>query len=173
MVSNNPLPFTAASTMSSQLLTTWSGYQRSIDEILALTCRSLSIFDADLALLKLDDPARHAHLQRLLVRRNEASRLTIVVQRAEFVHRHCPRLLRLLSLYAPALSIIEAPSSLAALQDSLLIADERHLLVRFDRQQPRARQLIDAADDCTPYVARFAEILAEGGQALSPTTLGL
>ncbi|HOL64374.1 MAG TPA: hypothetical protein PLB97_03430 [Accumulibacter sp.] len=159
--------------MSSQLLTTWSDYQLSIDAVLALATRTLSIFDADLSLLKLEDPARHARLRRLLLNREYACRLTIIVQCADFVRQHCPRLLQLLSLYGSALSIIEAPSSLASLQDSLLIADERHLLVRFDRQQPRARRMVDTADDCAPYVARFAEIFAEGGQAISPTTLGL
>ncbi|HMY07757.1 MAG TPA: hypothetical protein PLT57_11825, partial [Accumulibacter sp.] len=85
----------------------------------------------------------------------------------------CPRLLSLLASYAPALTLIVAPATLAALRDSILIADDRHLLVRFDRQQPRARQLIDEVIDCQPYVARFAEILAEGGETISPTTLGL
>lgn len=159
--------------MSSQSLTTWNDYQQSIDQVLALATRTLSIFDADLSLFKLEDPARHAHLRRLLISREYGCRLTIIVQYADFVRQYCPRLLQLLSLHASALSIIEAPTDLASLQDSLLIADGRHLLVRFDRQQPRARLMIDAADDCAPYVARFAEIFAEGGQAISPTTLGL
>lgn len=159
--------------MPHQLLTTWRDYQQSIDEILALAGRTLSIFDHDLSLLKPDDPSRHAQLRRLLVGRESACRLTIVVQQPDFVRQHCPRLLNLLTLYAPAVTLVEAPTTLASLRDSLLIADDRHVLVRFDRQQPRARRLIDEANDCEPYVARFAEILAEGGETISPTTLGL
>ena len=46
-------------------------------------------------------------------------------------------------------------------------------LVCFHREQPRARLIIDDVHECTPYVRRFEEILAAGGDPVSAMTLGL
>jgi hypothetical protein len=168
---------TGVAAMTRKLLTTWREYDEAIREMLALAPTTLRIFDEDLALLKLEDPARLATLRRLLAARERTprrdSRLTIVVQNSESVRRHDPQLIDLLCIHAPDLRIVQAPDHLASLTDSLLIADDRHVLVRFERSQPRARLLIDEPAECAPYLRRFEDIVAEGGDAMSPTTFGL
>lgn len=159
--------------MSSRLTTTWSEYDDAVQEILDLSPTRLDIFDEDLAALKLERAPRVAALRALLIAPSHHRQLRIVVRKREFVCQHSPHLMSLLQLHAPLLMIIHAPPHLDRLGDCLMIADDRHTLVRFHREQPRARLIIDDASECAPYSQRFAEVLGEGGDALGSTTLGL
>lgn len=159
--------------MASKLITTWSEHDSAVQEILDLSPTTLLVFDDNLSPLKLERPARIAALRRLLSARQPTTRLTIVVQKADFVRQYSPQLMDLLGVHSPALTIIQSPPHLARLKDSLLIADGRHALVRFHQEQPRSRLIIDDSEECAPYQQRFDEILDEGGDPLSPMTLGL
>ena len=64
--------------MSSNLLTTYGEYDTAVDLILSHAEQHLDIFDHDLSLLKLNRPARHSALQRLLSAPHH--QLRIVVQ---------------------------------------------------------------------------------------------
>ena len=159
--------------MSSRLITTWSEYDSAVREILGLAQTTLLVFDETLSSLQLERPERIAALRRLLSARKPATRLTIIVQKADFVRQYSPQLMDLLTVHSPALTIIQSPPHLDRLRDSLLIADGRHVLVRFHHDHARARLIIDDLAECAPYQQRFDEILGEGGGALSPMTLGL
>lgn len=159
--------------MTSKLLTPWSEYDAATQEILDRSTVTLEIFDGDLSSLKLESLSKVAALRALLDSHRSPGRLTIVVRKADFVRQYSPRLLNLLSTYAPALTISESPPHLGTLAESLLIADGRHALVRFHRDQPRSRLIVDDQSECAPVVQRFNEIVAAGVQPLSPTTLGL
>lgn len=159
--------------MTSRLITTWSEYDSAVQEVLALAPRILQIFDQDLSPLKLELPQRITALRNLLATREDDKRLTIIVQKADFVRQCSPQLLRLLSVFAPAMTITQSPSHLDMLQDSLLIVDGRHALVRFQHDHARARLIVDDTQECAPYLLRFEEIRAAGGDPLSPATLGL
>jgi len=159
--------------MTSRLITTWTDYDNAVQEILELSASTLQIFDEDLSPLKLERPQRIAALRALLAANDYHKRLAIVVQRPDFVRQNSPQLMDLLKVYAPTLTIAQSPPHLVTLKDSLLIADGKHALVRFDREQPRARLIIDDVHECTPYVRRFEEILAAGGDPVSAMTLGL
>lgn len=159
--------------MPSKLITTWSEHDSAVQEILDLSSTTLLVFDESLSPLKLERGARIAALRRLLSARQAATRLSIVVQKPDFVRQYSPQLMDLLTVYSPTLTILQAPPHLDSLKDSLLIADARHALVRFHRDHPRARLIIDDSEEVAPYQQRFEEILGEGGDPLSPTTLGL
>lgn len=159
--------------MTSKLITTWSEYDNAVQELLDLSSGRLSIFDQDLSPLKLERAERLAALRALLTAPDYRKQLTIIVQQADFARRYSPQLMNLLAVYSPTLQIIHSPPHLVTLQDSLLIADDRHALIRFQQDQARARLIIDDPLECAPHMQRFAEILGEGGDPLSPTTLGL
>ena len=55
----------------------------------------------------------------------------------------------------------------------MILVDDEHALIRFDRNQPRGKLLIDEPDEVMPYRRRFAEIWGRGRNAGHPTTLGL
>jgi len=157
--------------MSIPLITDWSAGDAAIDRLLALATQSLRVFDRDLSRLGFERPQRIAELSRLL-RSGAQARAEFIVQDAGPLQRAQPRLLALLAREA-RLSVCAAPAHLASLAESLLIVDGRHALLRFHHQQPRARLLIDAPQDCAPWLQRFAEIRGEGGTPVSATTLGL
>ena len=159
--------------MISKLITTWSEHDSAVQEILDRSPTALLVFDEDLSPLKLERPDRISALRRLLRARQPRTRLTIIVQRVDFVRQHSPQLMTLLTDYAPAMTIIHTPPHLDTRKDSLLIADGRHALVRFHRDHARARLIIDDFEECAPYQQLFEEILGEGGDPLSAMTLGL
>lgn len=157
--------------MSSTLLTTYGEYDAAIDLILSLAERRLDIFDHDLALLKLDQPTRHAALQRLLAYPHH--QLRIVVQDSQNVRSRLPLLMRLLDTHGHHFSLIEADEKLQHLSDSIIVADNAHALLRFHREQPRGKILEDEEEEVKPYERKFQSILDEGGTALSPRVAGL
>lgn len=157
--------------MSSTLLTTYGEYDAAIDLILSLAERRLDIFDHDLALLKLDQPTRHAALQRLLALPNH--QLRIVVQDSHSVVSRQPLLMRLLNTHGHHFSLIEADEKLQHLSDSIIVADNAHALLRFHRDQPRGKILEDEEEEVKPYQRKFQSILDEGGTTLSPRVAGL
>jgi len=159
--------------MSSKLMTTWSEYDSAVQEILDLSPTRLDIFDEDLSSLRLEGADRIAALRSVLTAASHSRQLRIVVRRRDFVCPCRPHLMNLLTLYAPLISIIHSPPHLDKLGDCLMIADDRHALVRFHRDHARARLIIDDSGECAPYVQRFADVVAEGGDPLSSTTLGL
>jgi hypothetical protein len=170
-----PLPAGANGppTMTSRLITTWTEYDNAVQEVLELSTSTLQIFDEDLSSLKLERPQRIAPLRAVLTAHEYHKRLAIVVQKPDFVRQYSPQLMDLLKVHAPTLTITQSPPHLDTLKDSLLIADGKHALVCFHREQPRARLIIDDVHECTPYVRRFEEILAAGGDPVSAMTLGL
>ena len=55
----------------------------------------------------------------------------------------------------------------------MFIVDGQHALIRFHQDNVRSKRLDDDSNECQPYSQRFAEILREGGEQISATTLGL
>ncbi|MDR2789246.1 MAG: hypothetical protein LBD06_13065 [Candidatus Accumulibacter sp.] len=53
------------------------------------------------------------------------------------------------------------------------LSDDCHALIRLHQNHARPRIIIDDADACRGYLARFDGILGEGGTPVSATTLGL
>jgi hypothetical protein len=158
--------------MNSELITTWSEHDNSLQKILALAKQRLSIFDEDLSRLNLER-AENAEILRRFLAADERSSLRIVVKNADPFQRSCPRLMKLLTLYPHKMAVVECPLQLASLNDALFIVDDRHALVRFHKDNVRSRMIVDNPGDCLPYVHRFEEIVKEGGTPICATTLGL
>ena len=158
--------------MNSELITHWSDHDSAVLKALSLATSNLRIFDEDLIRLKLEEPEKLKELQRLL-EAGSLIRIEIALRNAEPFRRNNPRLMKLLATYPHKLSVIECPPHLATLSDALLIADDRHALIRFHKDNARSRLIIDDTESCQPYRQRFSEILHEGGLAISSTTLGL
>ena len=158
--------------MSTELITYWAEHDSSLRKLLALTEQTLRIFDEDLTKLKLESAENTEVLRRLLAA-DDRNNLCIVLKNAEPLRRNSPRLMKLLAAYPLRMTVLECPEHLASLGDSLFIADDRHALVRFNKDHARAKVIIDNAEECMPYVHRFEEIQKEGGEQVCATTLGL
>ena len=158
--------------MTSELITTWAEHDVALQKILLLATTGLHLFDEDLSNLKLESRENADNLQRFLATHQQNS-LRIIVKNAEPLRRTSPRLMKLLASYPLQMVVVECPPHLASLNISLCLADDRHALVRFNKDHARARIIIDKAQECSPYLHQFEEILKEGGEQISATTLGL
>ncbi|AXS79244.1 hypothetical protein [Dechloromonas sp. HYN0024] len=158
--------------MARELITSWTDYQMALDRLLAIACHKISIYDEDLALLKLDSAPRLLHLQRIL-RGGHDDALQIAVRNGGPMRQTHPLLLGQLSAFSHCASARETPPHLAHLRDSMILVDDKHALIRFERDLPRSKLLIDEMDEIRPYLTRFREIWAEGGESINSTALGL
>jgi hypothetical protein len=158
--------------MSNTLTTSWAEYDIAVQDILALAKHRLRIFDENLSTLKLERPDRLSLLSRFLSASPEHT-LQITVLDAEHLRRNCPRLMQLIAAYAHNLKIVECPGHLASLNDSLILADNEHGVVRFHKDHARAKTIISDVEACAPYQHRYDQILEEGGTPVTATTLGL
>jgi len=158
--------------MTSELTTTWTEHDVALQKILLLATKDVRIFDDDLSKLKLESRENAESLQRFLAAKQQ-NKLSIVVKNAEPLRRDSPRLMKLLMSYPQQMSVVECPPHLASVSNALCLADDRHALVRIHKDHARSRIIIDSAPECTPYLLRFEEIVKEGGEPISATTLGL
>lgn len=158
--------------MTRELFTCWTDYQAAVERLLAAATHRICLYDDDLAPLKLDSPARHTNLQRLL-QGGRSNTVQIAVRNASTVRERHPMLLRLLEIWGHAMAIQESPAHLGDLRDSMILVDNRHALIRFERELPRSKLLLDDPDAVRPYSSRFDGIWAEGGEKIAASTLGL
>ena len=158
--------------MSRELCTSWSDYQIAIDRLLALARKRICIYDEDLVQLHLENPTRIALLKMpLSVERHDC--LRIALRNAAPLQQQQPLLRDLLQTFSHNSAVHETPEQLSHLRDAMILVDDAHALIRFDRDQPRCKLLIDEGDEVTPYRRRFEEIWTEGGTPVGSTTLGL
>lgn len=158
--------------MARELITSWGEYQTAIDRLLSIASQHILIYDEDLGLLKLDSPARLNEIKRvLLAGQNDC--IQIAVRDAAPLSRNNPLILNLLTVYGHKAKARQTPPELAHLRDSMILVDGRHGLIRFDREQPRSKLLIDEPEEIRPYQMRHEEISQASGQMIGNTTLGL
>ena len=158
--------------MARELITSWTDYQMALDRLLAIACHKISIYDEDLVTLKLESAPRLLHIKRVL-QAGQDDALQIAVRNAGPVRQKNPLLLNQLTTFGHRASAHETPPQLAHLRDSMILVDDKHALIRFERDMPRSKLLIDEIDEIRPYLARFREIWSEGGENITSTALGL
>ena len=158
--------------MAYELITTWGEYQSALDRLLGMARRSICIYDEDLSQIKLESPTRLNELRRLL-RENQNNALRIAVRNAAPLRQQSPLLATLLGTYSHTAAAQETPATIAHLRDSMILVDDLHALVRFEKDQARSKILTDDPDALRPYINRFNEIWNEGGEVIANTTLGL
>lgn len=158
--------------MSRELITSWSDYQIALDRLLSIASQKICIYDEDLVSLKLETESRRTEIKRVLLN-GHGDVLQIAVRNASPIRQQHPHFQILLSTYSHLMRAQETPQQLAHLRDSMILVDDKHALIRFERDLPRSKLLIDEVDELRPYLARFKEIWAEGGENTSSTTLGL
>ncbi len=158
--------------MSYELIDNWADYRLALDRLLNLAAESLCIYDEDLAALHLDSADHQIDLKRCLHGRHQNA-LRIAVRNARILRERSPALQDLLRTYGHIASARETPPHLAHLRDSMILADGRHALIRFERDLPRSKLLIDEPEQILPYQRRFDEIWQEGGEMITSTPLGL
>ncbi len=159
--------------MTRELITTWEDYQTALERLLASAKREIRIYDEDLVRLHLDSPVPQAEIRRLLHATRHGLGLRIAIRNASHLQQRQTRLLQLFQTYGHVAAMQETPSHLAHLRDGMVLVDDSHALIRFERDFARSKLLIDEPDEIGPYANRFEEIWAQGGESPIGTTLGL
>ena len=158
--------------MSRELFTSWADYQSAIDHLLALAAKRIWIYDEDLGMLHLETAERIEMLKRPLASTRQDC-LRIALRNTAPLQQRQPLVQRLLATHSHNSAAQQTPEQLNHLRDSMILVDDVHALIRFDRDQPRSKLLIDEPEEVMPYRRRFEEIWAEGGIPVATTTLGL
>lgn len=159
--------------MTRELITSWSDYRSATDRLLDLAKESIVIYDEDLAQLQIDAPMRIDRLRQFLQNSTHVPCLRIALRNTGSLSRDQPRLLGLLEMHSHRIAVQQTPSQLTHLRDSMLIIDGKYGLIRFDKDFPRSKLLIDENAELAPYCKRFDDIWNEGGEKFSPRPLGL
>lgn len=158
--------------MARELITSWGDYQAAVDRLLVIAGQKIWIYDENMSQIKLDSSPRLTEIKHFLARSKNNS-LKIALRDTESLQRQHPLLINLLMLHQHQVVAQQTPAQIAHLRDSMLLIDNRHGLIRFEQNLPRAKLLIDEPDELQPYVTRFLEIWGEGGEQAGQTTLGL
>lgn len=158
--------------MSRSVFGHWSEFDAAVDRVLGLAQESLLVFDSNLAALKLNQPDRIQAIERLLASQPKKKSIFVVQDTSRLIQDQ-PRLMKLLDAFQHNLSVVECAESMRELTDSMLIADAKHAVVRFHREQARCKLLENEPAEVQPYLRRFNEILAEGGHPFSVRATGL
>ena len=158
--------------MSRELIESWSDYRLALNRLLALGGETVCIYDEDMSELHFEASDNQSALKRCLGN-GHRNALRIAVRNGGPLRQRQPLLLGLLNTYAHVAQAFETPPQLGHLRDSMILVDERHALIRFERDLPRSKLLIDETDEVRPYCKRFEEIWNEGGEQISASTLGL
>jgi hypothetical protein len=158
--------------MSRELFTSWTDYQSAIDRLLALAAKRIWVYDEDLGMLHLETAERIEMLKRPLASTRQDC-LRIALRNTAPLLQRQPLVQRLLATHSHNSAAQKTPEQLSHLRDSMILVDDGHALIRFDRDQPRSKLLIDEPEEVMPYRRRCEEIWAEGGIPVATTTLGL
>lgn len=158
--------------MARELITSWGDYQTAIDRLLAIACQKICIYDEDLSQFKLESALRLAEIKRVLHSGHKET-LQIVLRNADLLRNRIPVMLKLLTDFSHLASAQQTQPDLAHLRDSMLIIDGKHALIRFERDLPRSKLLLNEADELKPYLNRFFELSSAGGELVGVTSLGL
>ncbi len=143
-----------------------------IDELISLARHRIQVFDQDLSQTGWNDAGRSERLSAFL-REVRGRRLDIIVHDTRYLETACPRMLRMLSAYGHAMTILQTGPEGKVATDPLLIVDGRHYLHRFHFEQPRAALGIGQPEQTQPLAARFDEIWATGESGVNASVLGL
>ncbi|MGB5207217.1 MAG: hypothetical protein WBN76_05845, partial [Azonexus sp.] len=128
--------------MSRELFTSWADYQSAIDHLLSLAAKRIWIYDEDLGMLHLETAERIEMLKRPLASTRQDC-LRIALRNTAPLQQRQPLVQRLLAMHSHNSAAQQTPEQLNHLRDSMILVDDVHALIRFDRDQPRSKLLID------------------------------
>lgn len=151
---------------------TYASYRSALLDVVACAGRAIDMFDPDLAQTGLESRAGCESLRRF-VGAGIDRRVRIVVQQSDHLENRCPRLMEVYRAYSHRIALRRAPEHLQHLSECFLVADRRHLLVRFHRAHARGKLVLFDEEQAAPWLRRFAELWEECHDEVAPTRLGL
>lgn len=155
-----------------RLLQSRQEYIEALDEIFLRARHSLRIFDNTLEWSGYENLARHEALNGFLSS-SRHNRLMLVVHNADFLVRHCPRLMELYRRYTHVFEIRQTLNEAKHVYDPFVIADGKHYVHRFHHAHDRGEIVFDDVEYSGLLLRRFEEIWQASEANVAATTLGL
>lgn len=152
---------------------TWADFRTATLQTIALAGSTVLVFDSDLSQSGLESPAGVDHLTALLLRSAHPDAVRILVRDARHLEQNCPRLLGLLTRFGHRITIRVASTHPAIPESAFMVADLRHLLIRFHHERPRAKLCTDDAHSASECGAQFETLWvnAQTGPSGAPIAL--
>jgi hypothetical protein len=147
-------------------------FTAAVRELVALARRTLRCADADLSPLGLSGRATVEALRALLLSRRDA-RVRLLVDDDRWLERDAARLRQLQCQFPHALELRLAAPDDPVGSDSLLLADDRHLLLRRPGTVVNGRLALDDPAQAHPLVDAFERRWEVAGHNLPARPLGL
>lgn len=154
------------------VIETPSELRTAFDTLLAGSQRVLRLYDRDLALFELDDPARHAALRAFCVA-GGGRRVEFLLDDIDRVARTHPRLMQLVRDFGHVLQIRQSDPHMPRPDEAFVLADRLAVLVRADKSALRANLDMENAALAAPLHQSFDAMWQRSPAQVSATTLGL
>jgi len=161
-------------------MTTVLGYQRFDSRMHAISALDTALEGATRRVRIFDDRGdfygfdRRAFAEAIdgLLRRNREAEVLIVLRDTEFVQRHCPRLLELMSRHGSRIRVLKITGSIRGFARGFVVVDDSVVLRR-----PHFEQAVTFWDVDEKAIAAghgvIDELLQHAGTAVSPHVTGL
>lgn len=147
-------------------------YEEALNLVIARAENELLIFDADFSHGGYSSLTRFELLNQFLAK-SPKNKLTIILLDADYFTQYCPRLFGLLENYSHLMTVYKTNERAKVAQDCFAIADQQHVVRRFNQDQARFKFTLNDADLAAPINMRFNELLEETTESISHTQLGL
>jgi len=152
---------------------TYVEYRAAMLAALGFATRTLAIFDPDLRESGIENPAAIAALESLCRASPRRDAVRIVVRSIDFVERECPRLVALIGAFGHCAGVRVSSPPFRNWSRPFLVADERHLVTRFDQDRPRGKVGIDDLRSVSPLLAQFETMWISGESTRASVPLGI
>lgn len=133
---------------------------------------TLLVFEHSLEHLGMESPATIEGLNRL-VRRSPANRVHFILHETRYCEAYCPRLISLQRRFSTQIEFRRTVGAARAVYDAFMVADEKHYVRRFHRDQWRGERGVDHGTEATNLVHRFNELWEASERVLTSTVIGL
>ncbi|MEW6119901.1 MAG: hypothetical protein AB1593_07420 [Pseudomonadota bacterium] len=158
--------------MNTTELATPSECRAAFDVLLAGAHRQLRLYDHDLGLWALDEPARHAALRAFCVA-GGGRRIECLLDEIDHVARAHPRLMQLVRDFGHVLEIRQAAPAVPRPDQAFVLADARGVLLRADKSAIHGTLHPDDPGQAAPLQQSFEGMWQRAQTHVSATTLGL
>lgn len=152
---------------------TYALYREAVLELLEQAAHGIVLFDPDLGETGIESVRGIELLSGFCDRAIHADALRIVVHRADYIERDCPRLLNLVARYGHRMAIRVTTPQYHNWQQPYMVVDDVHLVTRFHHDQPRGKICYASAAIAAPLLTRFETMWLHAQPGPTGASLGL
>lgn len=151
---------------------TFRDYREAVVAVIRAARSQLAMFDATLSDNGLES-REGADLLSAFLLNGRANRLRIILHRPETLVDTCPRLTATLRRFSHNAHVRQTPDEFLRLTDRFIIADGRHIVVRFHADHSRGKIVLSNEAEAQQWQQRFDALWEMGFDTAAISTLGL